>query len=304
MGKVAFVFSGQGAQYPGMGKDLCQEFSAAERIFNAFEALNPGLTGLIFDSSAEDLMKTGNTQMALYTVETAVVSVLRDIGIKADDAAGFSLGELSAMAYAGVFSPEEGFLITRERGRIMQEAVTGTDTAMDAVLKLDDSTVERLSALVPDVYPVNYNAPGQVVVSALSSSLPAFEEKVKEAGGRTMRLRVSGGFHSPFMNEASALFRKTLESYEFGSPTVPVWSNVTGLVYGSEMKDTLAAQMRSPVRWTDTIRNMISGGTDTFIEIGPGTTLTGLIKRIDSSVRTFNAGTVEDIRKLKEAFGC
>ena len=251
MDKIAFVFSGQGAQYPCMGKEIMESYPAAKDVFERLEAKRPGLMRLCFDSTKEELMETRNTQPAMFAVETATAAVLDSMGIKADAVAGFSLGEMAALVYSGVVTLEEGFELVSERGRLMQ-------------------------------------------------ALPGFEALVKENGGRAMRLSVGGGFHSPFMKDAAALFGKELEKHQFSTPSLPIYSNATGAVYGSDMKATLSRQIDSPVRWEMIVRAMIESGIGTFIEIGPGSTLTGLIRKIDSSVRTFNAADRNGIEAIRE----
>ena len=300
MDKIAFVFSGQGAQYPGMGKEIMEAYPAAKDVFERLEAKKPGLMRLCFDSTKEELMETRNTQPAMFAVETATAAVLDSMGIKADAAAGFSLGEMAALVYSGVVTLEEGFELVSERGRLMQAEAEKHKAAMSAVLKLSAEQVEALASKVEGVYPVNYNCPGQVVVSGTVEALPGFEALVKENGGRAMRLSVGGGFHSPFMKDAAALFGKELEKHQFSTPSLPIYSNATGAVYGSDMKATLSRQIDSPVRWEMIVRAMIESSIGTFIEIGPGSTLTGLIRKIDSSVRTFNAADRNGIEAIRE----
>ncbi|MBO8436317.1 MAG: ACP S-malonyltransferase [Spirochaetes bacterium] len=298
MGKIAFVFSGQGAQAPGMGKDLYESSPAARAVSHTLDEIRKGTLEMCFSGSAEDLQKTENTQPCMYLTECAAAAALREAGITPDAVAGFSLGEIAALSEAGIVSVEDGFRIVSERGRLMQKEAESHPAVMDAVLKLSDEEVEETASLFAEVYPVNYNSPGQVVVSAAESSIADFEAKVKERGGRTMRLRVAGGFHSPFMHEAAESFAKELEKYPFKGQSIPIYSNVTGQAYEEDPKPLLSKQIESPVRWVTIVRNMIASGIDTFIEVGPGTTLTGLIKRIDSSVRTFNVSDAESIRNI------
>lgn len=297
---LAFVFSGQGAQYPGMGKDIYDAFPAAGKVLDDLEKRRSGLKDLIFSSSEETLMQTANTQTAMYALEAMITAVLEEEGINPSCTAGFSLGELTALAVAGVYSMEDGFEITRIRAALMQEATEKTDAVMDAVLKLQDATVEKLAAQYRSIYPVNYNSPGQVVVAAARNEAGAFEESVKASGGRTMRLRVSGGFHSPFMSTAADRFLEQLDAFSFSAPSIPVWSNVSGRKYEGNIKAALALQIKSPVRWADIVEDMIRSGVTCFIEIGPGSTLTGLIRRISRDVKTYNAGTVEGVNRILE----
>ncbi len=286
MACIGFVFSGQGAQHSGMGKNLSSP--AASSVFRSFERIMPGLTELCFSGSDEDLRITRNTQPALYAVEMACAAKLAEEGIKADYAAGFSLGELSALAYAGVFSPEEGFRAVLKRAELMQEAAEAHKSAMTAVLKLSDEKAEEIASRFRNIYPVNYNCPGQVVCAGLEDEIALFEAEVKKEGGRAMRVAVSGGFHSPFMREAAEGFREYLDSIDISRPSIPVYSDKLGALYGDEIRDTLSEQIASPVRWTAIIRDMISRGVDEFIELGPGSTLSSLIRRIDPSVKAWS----------------
>ena len=304
MGKIAFIFPGQGAQYPGMGRDFYESFEAARNAMDSYEKENPGLLDMIFSSSAETLMQTENTQKALYAVETAIDAVLKSKGIEPDAAAGFSLGELPALASAGAYSCRDGFSMVSIRSELMQKAAEKTKAGMLAVLKLDDGTVEEIASRFSGVYPVNYNSPGQVVISAVEDRIGDVEKAVKEAGGRAMRLSVSGGFHSPFMDSAAEGFAEALERFAFRAPEIPVWADLTGELYGQDIKGTLSRQINSPVRWSKAVSGMIGSGIDAFVEIGPGTTLSNLIKRIDKSVRTFSVSKAEDAESLKEALGC
>ncbi len=297
---LAFVFSGQGAQYPGMGKDIYDAFPTAGKVLDDLDKRRSGLKELIFSSSEETLMQTANTQCAMYALEAMITAVLEEEGIKPSCTAGFSLGELTALAAAGVYSMEDGFGITRIRAALMQEATEKTDAVMDAVLKLQDATVEKLAAQYRSIYPVNYNSPGQVVVAAARNEVEAFEESVRASGGRTMRLRVSGGFHSPFMSTAADRFLEQLDAFSFSDPSIPVWSNVSGRKYEGNIKAALALQIKSPVRWVDIVEDMIRSGVTCFIEIGPGSTLTGLIRRISRDVKTYNAGTAEGVNRILE----
>jgi len=299
MKKIAFVFAGQGAQYPGMGKTLYEASPAAKAVFDTCEAIRPGTIAQCFEGTDEELKETVNTQPCMFAVELAAAEALREAGITADFAAGFSLGEIAALAYSGAVSIEDGFRIVCERAKLMQAAAETCDTSMAAVVKLPAEKVEELCAACDQVYPVNYNCPGQIACAGLASSMADFAAAAKAAGGRALPLKVKGGFHSPFMAEASRGFASVLAEFEIGEPKMPLYSNRTGLPYESgRIREGLAAQISSPVRWEDTVRHIIGEGADTFVEIGPGTTLSGLISKIDAGVKTYQAGDADTLAKV------
>ncbi|MCL2248267.1 MAG: ACP S-malonyltransferase [Oscillospiraceae bacterium] len=281
MSKLAIVFAGQGAQAVGMGKDLYSNFESARKIYD----LCPEIRDIAFNGPKEDLDITINTQPAVFLTDLACAAVLTEKGIKADGVAGFSLGEVAAVSYAGLMTTEQAFEFVRNRAKAMQTCTEKNKGGMCAVLKLEVNAVEEICKKIPKTYPVNYNAPGQVVVAYDKSSEEELEKAIADAGGRCMKLAVSGAFHSPLMNEASEAMEKYLSNIEMAEPIMPVYSNLTAQVY-TNPKEQLAKQINSPVLWQQTIENMIKDGYDTFIEAGPGKTLTGLIKKINPSVKT------------------
>lgn len=286
-GRIAFVFSGQGDQHPGMGKNLAEQYESAAAVYALCDQIRPGTSAQCFDGSEEELKETKNTQPCLFTTELAMASVLQEAGIVPAAVAGFSLGEVAACTFAGMMDLETGFKSVCRRGELMQQAAEQVDAAMAAVVKLTPEVVTQLCARHENVYPVNFNCPGQIAVSGLAAEMPGFSADVKAAGGRVLPLKVKGGFHSPFMQEASKAFGAELTGVHLGEPRVPVYANVTALPYEGDAAAMLARQICNPVRWEDTIRNMIAEGIDTFIEIGPGKTLTNMIRKIDAGVRTF-----------------
>lgn len=305
MGKIAFVFPGQGAQYPGMGKELAQSIPAAAEVFRRADALRPGTSVQCFGASEAELAETKNTQPCIFTVGLAAAAAVRAAGIAPDMIAGFSLGEVTAAACAGMLSEDDAFRLVCRRGELMQAAAEQFDSGMAAVLRLDAGTIERLCADFEHVYPVNYNCPGQITVSGLTSELRAFCEAVKAAGGRAVPLKVRGGFHSPFMAEAAAAFGEAAKALTFLQPHTKLYSNYTGLPYRGDYADQLTKQICNPVRWETIIRGMIEEGADTFIELGPGSTLCALISKTDASVRTFHVDDSESLaHTIREALPC
>lgn len=301
MDRIAFVFSGQGAQHPGMGEDFYHNNARVKALFDAAEAYRPGTLATCFAGSEEDLRQTHNTQPCLYLADLAAAMVLEDMGIRADAAAGFSLGELPALAYAGVFTPEDGFAVTAKRGELMG-AVSTPDTAMHAVLKLNNETAEAICARYAHITPVNYNAPGQLVVSGDKAELEAAAAEFKAAGGRSIPLAVSGAFHSPYMDAPAKAFADYLQEVEFSAPAVPVYANRNAQPYDIAcVRTTLGEQMNHPVLWEQTIRNMADTGISIFIECGVGTTLAKLIAKILPDARVFHAETMADAKAIREA---
>lgn len=288
MGRIAFVFSGQGDQHPGMGKELFEKYPAAAQVFKMCDGIRPGTSRQCFEGSQEELTETANTQPCLFAMELAAARALIDMGITPAAAAGFSLGEVTAAAVCGIFDDETGFKLVCRRGELMQREAEKFDTSMYAVVKLPPEKVEELCAGHQNVYPVNYNCPGQISVSGLSQEMPALCNEVKEAGGRAIPIKVKGAFHSPFMKSAAEDFYKELQKADIKDMSIPLYSDMTALRYSKNAAELLSRQICSPVKWESLIRNMIADGIDTFIEIGPGRTLTNMIKKIDAQVKAYS----------------
>lgn len=284
MDKIAFVFSGQGDQFPGMGRELYETYPAAKSIFDGCDRIRPGTSFQCFHGTEEELRETRNTQPCLYAMELAAAVVLREKGMVPQMAAGFSLGELTAAAVCGVFDEETGFRLVCRRGELMQREAGRHETAMAAVVRLTRAQVEELCAAYTGVYPVNYNGPGQIAVAGLSAQITDFAADVKKAGGRVIPLRVNAAFHSPFMNDAAQAFADALQKVSLKAPAIPLYSDRTAQPYGEDVIGLLSSQICHPVQWETVIGNMIAAGADTFIEIGPGRTLTNLIRRIHAGV--------------------
>lgn len=300
MGKIAFLFAGQGAQTPGMGKSLYETSAAAAKVFDAMEAQRPGTKADCFEAEAERLMQTSVTQPCVYTVDLASAAALAEAGVVAQGAAGFSLGEMAALTFAGVFTAEDGARLVCRRGELMEQAAQETPGAMAAVMRMQDEQVEELCAKFEGVWPVNYNCPGQIVVAGKAEAIPAFCDAVKEAGGMARPLAVGGGFHTPLMAKAAEKFAAELADTAHLAPSIPVYANTNAQPYGADINGTLAAQMHNPVRWHNTITQMLQDGFDTFVELGPGKTLSGFMKRIAPDAVVCNVNDAETLAAALE----
>ena len=298
MGKIAFVFSGQGDQFPGMGKDLYEKYPVAKKIYDLCDEIRPGTSDQCFNGTEEELKETKNTQPCLYAMELAAASVLMEKGITPDVVAGFSLGEVVAATVSGAFDNETGFRLVCKRGELMQSEAEKLDTSMAAVVKLTPEQVRAVCSKYSDVYPVNFNCPGQITVSGLSSQMTDFFVAVKAAGGRAIPLKVKGAFHSPFMKAAAESFAEELKKAEVKERSITLYSNMTAEPYADDVVGLLSSQICSPVQWETIIRNMVSDGVDTFIEIGPGKTLTNMIQKISTDVKAVNI--TEYLAKVEE----
>jgi len=286
----AFVFPGQGAQFPGMGKELYEKSLLARELFEkADEILGFRITDIMFEGSDEDLRQTKVTQPAIFLHSIILAKTLGE-QFQPDMVAGHSLGEFSALVAANVLSFEDGLHLVYRRALAMQKAGETSEGTMAAILGLPDETVERICAEINEiVVPANYNCPKQVVISGSIKGVDMACELLLAAGAkRALKLNVSGAFHSPLMDPAREELKKAIHAVSFQTPDFPVYQNVStqGETNPERIKDNLIAQLTSPVRWAQSIQNMIVAGTDDFTELGPGTVLQGLITRIDPSVQT------------------
>lgn len=288
MGKIAFVFSGQGDQHPGMGKDIYEKYPISKKIYDLCDEIRPGTSAQCFDGTEDELKETKNTQPCLFAMELAAARVLIEKGTVPDAVAGFSLGEVVAATVSEAFDDATGFRLVCKRGELMQYEAEKFDTSMAAVIKLSPEQVQELCGKYSDVYPVNFNCPGQITVSGLSPQMADFFADVKAAGGRAIPLKVKGAFHSPFMSDAAKAFAEELAAADLKERIIPLYSNMTAEPYGENVVDLLSSQICNPVQWEKIVRNMIADGIDTFIEIGPGKTLTNMIKKISADVKALS----------------
>ena len=304
MSKIAFIFPGQGAQACGMGQDFYEQTETGKRIFDkATELMGFSMPQLCFEEN-DRLDITEYTQAAMVTASIAMMRVLEENGIKPDVAAGLSLGEYCALAAAGVMSDEDAIRTGRQRGILMQEAVPVGGGAMAAILALDAAAIEEVTGAMEGVWIANYNCPGQIVISGEKAAVEEACEKLKAAGAkRAVMLNVSGPFHSGMLADAGEKLGEVLSQVELHEPQIPYVANVTAQYVKSaaEVKELLTRQVSSSVRWQQSVEAMIADGVDTFIEIGPGKTLAGFMRKISRDVKTLNVEKLEDIGKVAEA---
>ncbi|MAI92662.1 MAG: [acyl-carrier-protein] S-malonyltransferase [Flavobacteriaceae bacterium] len=294
----AYIFPGQGAQFPGMGKHLFENSKTAYDLFNiANEILGFRISDIMFDGSAEDLKQTSVTQPAIF-LHSVILALSNEDGILPEMVAGHSLGEFSALVVNKSISFEDGLKLVSIRANAMQKACENNPGTMAAVLGLEDNIVEKICGEINGtVVAANYNCPGQLVISGELNSIEIACEKLKEIGARrALVLPVGGAFHSPLMEEAKKELEDTINKTFFSNPICPIYQNVSGLALSTEneIKENLISQLTSPVRWTQSINNMISDGATEFIEVGPGKVLQGLVRKISRDIKASSLNLEND----------
>jgi [acyl-carrier-protein] S-malonyltransferase len=306
MGKVAFCFPGQGSLETGMGRDVAGAVPAAMRVFEqASEACGLDLAKLCFEAPLEELVETEVQQPALVATSLAFLAALRERGIVPDYVIGHSVGEFAALAAAKVIGVKETVALVRERGLAMAEAARERPGSMAAIIGLEDEVVERICRKILGVWPANYNCPGQLVVSGEHGAVDECCAVAEEEGARrTVKLKVSGAFHSPLVARAAERLRPAVERVKFAEPMAPFMSTVTARLESAQrMAPLLVDQLTAPVRFTQAASELVREGVRTFVEVGPSNVLSGLVRRIDKSVKAIPVNSLAALEKIEEAIG-
>ncbi|MFO7572483.1 MAG: ACP S-malonyltransferase [Gaiellaceae bacterium] len=304
MSKVAFCFPGQGSLEAGMGKDFAEAFPAAREVYRlGSQASGLDLERLCFESPIESLVDTEVQQPALVATSLAILAALRERGLHPDVVVGHSVGEFAALSAAGSIETGATIGLVRERGLAMAEAARQRPGAMAAILGLEDEEVEKLCRRIVGVWPANYNCPGQVVVSGEYEAVDECCAEAETMGARrAVRLKVSGAFHSPLVARAADHLRPALDRVRFTEPLAPFMSTVTARIEPAQRFGALLVdQLTAPVRFTQAATELVKGGVTTFVEVGPGNVLSGLVRRIDRSVKTISVNTVDSLDRAQEA---
>jgi [acyl-carrier-protein] S-malonyltransferase len=304
--KIAFCFPGQGSLEAGMGREIALAVPAAMEVYRrGSEASGLDLVRLCFEAPEEELVQTEVQQPALVATSLAVLAALNEEGYRPDFVVGHSVGEFAALAAAQALTADDAIALVRERGLAMAEAARENPGSMAAILGLDDEVVEGLCARIAGVWPANYNCPGQIVTSGQNPSVDeCCSEAEREGARRTVKLRVSGAFHSPLIERAAERLRPAIERARISDPIAPFMSTVTAKIEPAQkMAALLVEQLTAPVRFTQAARELMRQGVKVFVEVGPGNVLTGLLKRIDRSVKAIPVGDLASLEKLRETLG-
>ena len=304
MSKIAFCFPGQGSLEQGMGREIAEAVPEAMEVYRVgSEASGLDLARLCFESPIDELVQTEVQQPALVATSLAVLAALRARGIAPDYVVGHSVGEFAAIAAANSLDTGEAIGLVRERGLAMAEAARESNGTMAAILGLDDAVVEELCAQIEGVWPANYNCPGQIVVSGSQKAVDELIDKANELGARrTVKLKVSGAFHSPLVAKAAEMLRPAVERVRFHDPVAPFMSTVTARIEPAQrMAGLLVEQVTAPVKFTQAARGLIKDGAKTFVEVGPGNVLSGLLKRIDKTVKAVSVNNLAGLKKVEES---
>ena len=304
MGKVAFCFPGQGSLEEGMGREIAEAVPQAMEVYRVgSEASGLDLQHLCFESPLEDLVETEVQQPALVATSLAILAALREAGLEPDVVVGHSVGEFAALASVGAIGTGEAIALVRERGLAMAEAARHRPGSMAAILGLEDEQVETLCRKILGVWPANYNCPGQIVVSGEDGAVEECCAEAESLGARrAIRLKVSGAFHSPLVAKAADRLKPAIDKVRFAEPVAPFMSTVTAKIEPAQrLAGLLVDQLTAPVRFTQAARELMREGVETFVEVGPGTVLSGLVKRIDRGARTISVNDLASLEKAREA---
>jgi [acyl-carrier-protein] S-malonyltransferase len=304
MSKIAFCFPGQGSLEQGMGREIAEAVPEAMEVYRVGSAASGlDLKTLCFESPIEELVQTEVQQPALVATSLAVLAALRTRGIAPDYVVGHSVGEFAAIAAANSLDTGEAIGLVRERGLAMAEAARESDGTMAAILGLDDEVVEQLCAEIEGVWPANYNCPGQIVVSGEEEAVEELIGKASLLGARrTVKLKVSGAFHSPLVAKAAEMLRPAVERVRFHEPVAPFMSTVTARIEPAQrMAGLLVNQVTAPVKFTQAAQGLVKEGAKTFVEVGPGNVLSGLLKRIDKTVKAVSVSNLASLKKVEES---
>jgi [acyl-carrier-protein] S-malonyltransferase len=303
MSKIAFLFPGQGSLEPGMGREIAEHEPAAMKVFEqGSEAAGLDLRRLCFDAPLEELVKTELQQPALVATSLAILAALRERGIEADYVVGHSVGEYSALAASRALPIPEAIALVRERGLATAEAAREHPGSMAAILGLEDEVVEELCRRIGSVWPANYNCPGQLVVSGETPAVEECRWKAElEGARRTVKLKVSGAFHSPLVAKAAERLKPAIEKVKFSEPVAPFMSTVSAKIEPAQrMGNLLVEQLTGPVKFTQAARELVKEGVKTFVEVGPSNVLSGLVRRIDENVKAISVNSMATLKKLEE----